>query len=113
MNQIESYIAGTPSIAQRCLRSVYDAVREAAPDADEVIAYGMPTIKQNGLALVSFAAFKAHIGFYPGAAAIKKFAVDLRPYETAKGSVRFPLDKPMPIGLIQRIVHFKVAEAKR
>jgi uncharacterized protein YdhG (YjbR/CyaY superfamily) len=68
----------------------------------------MPSFEENGVTLVSFGAFKAHIGFYAGAAAIRTFAAELRDYTTAKGSVRFPLDQPMPTDLIQRIVRFKL-----
>jgi uncharacterized protein YdhG (YjbR/CyaY superfamily) len=110
MGPIDSYIAQMPDLAQRALRKVRDAVRKAAPDATEAIAYGMPSFKHNGVTLASFGAFKSHIGFYPGAAAIRTFANELRGYETAKGSIRFPLDRPMPVDLIRSIVEFKLEE---
>jgi uncharacterized protein YdhG (YjbR/CyaY superfamily) len=109
MTSIDEYIAQMPQAARSPLRSVREAVSTAAPDARETISYGMPSFEQNGVTLVSFGAFKAHIGFYPGAAAIRTFAAELRDYGTAKGSVRFPLDQPMPIDIIRRIVRYKLA----
>jgi uncharacterized protein YdhG (YjbR/CyaY superfamily) len=109
MTSIDEYIAQMPEAVQRHLRSVREAVGTAAPGARETISYGMPSFEQNGVTLISFGAFKGHIGFYPGAAAIRTFAAELRDYTTAKGSVQFPLDQPMPTDLIQRIVRFKLA----
>jgi uncharacterized protein YdhG (YjbR/CyaY superfamily) len=108
MTSIDEYIAQMPAAVRRPLQSVRDAVRTVVPDAQEALSYGMPSFEQNGVTLVSFGAFKAHIGFYPGAAAIRTFAADLRDYTTAKGSVRFPLDQPMPVDVIQRIVRYKL-----
>jgi uncharacterized protein YdhG (YjbR/CyaY superfamily) len=70
----------------------------------------MPAFEHHEVTLVSFGAFKAHVGFYPGAAAIRTFAPDLQGYETAKGSIRFPLARPMPVDLIRRIVRYKLEE---
>ena len=84
-------------------------VREAAPDAIEKISYQMPTFYLNGN-LVHFAAFKNHIGFYPTPSGISTFDDELDPYKRAKGSVRFPLDKPIPYDLIEKIVRFRVKE---
>jgi uncharacterized protein YdhG (YjbR/CyaY superfamily) len=109
MTSIDEYIGQMPEAVRRPLRSVREAIHTAAPDARETIAYGMPSFEQKGVTLVSFGGFKSHIGFYPGAAAIGTFAAELRDYATAKGSVRFPLDQPMPIDVIQRIVRFKLA----
>lgn len=85
------------------------AIRKAAPGAEEKISYQIPTFTLKGN-LVHFAAFKEHIGFYPTPTAVEKFKNELSVYERAKGSVRFPLDKPIPFALISRIVKFRVKE---
>jgi uncharacterized protein YdhG (YjbR/CyaY superfamily) len=110
MSPIDDYIAKMPRTAQRQLRTIRDTVRAEAPDATETIAYGMPAFKHHGVTLAAFGAFKAHVGFYPGASAIQAFASELHGYETAKGSIRFPLDHPMPVDLIRRIVQYKLEE---
>lgn len=106
---IDEYIAGFPPEVQEALRQIRTTIREAAPDAGEAIRYGIPTfvLKEN---LVHFAAFKEHIGFYPTPSAIRKFEQELSRYPRAKGSVRFPIDKPMPLGLIRKMVAFRVEE---
>ena len=115
---IDEYIAGLPRDVQEILQKIRATIRRAAPDAEETIKYRMPTLTLNGN-LVHFAAFKKHIGFYPAPRGIEAFKDELSAYEGAKGSVRFPLDKPIPFGLISRIVKFRVknnlerAEAKR
>ena len=109
MRSIDEYIAHMPEAVQRPLRSIREAVRAEAPNSRETISYGMPSFEQNGIVLVSFGAFKAHVGFYPGAVAIRTFAAELGDYTTAKGSVRFPLNRPMPIDVIQRIVRYKLS----
>ena len=106
---IDAYIAGFPEDVQKILEQVRAAVREAAPDAQEVIRYAMPTFTLNGN-LIYFAAFKNHIGFYATPTGHEAFKKDLSGYKTGKGSVQFPLDKPIPISLITRIVTFRVAE---
>jgi uncharacterized protein YdhG (YjbR/CyaY superfamily) len=115
---IDEYIARFPRDVQKLLQQVRATIREAAPDAEEAIAYQMPTFRLEGN-LVHFAAFKKHIGFYPTSSGIEKFEDELSAYKGAKGSVQFPLDKPTPLDLIGRIVAFRVkenlerAEAKR
>jgi uncharacterized protein YdhG (YjbR/CyaY superfamily) len=94
------------------LAKIRTTIREAAPDAEEAIKYRMPTFTLNGN-LVHFAAFKNHIGFYPAPRGIEAFKDELSAYEGAKGSVRFPLDKPIPFDLIGRIVEFRVKESSR
>ncbi len=84
-------------------------IREAAPEATEAISYQMPTFKLNGN-LVHFAAFKNHIGFYPAPTGTEAFQKELSPYKGGKGSIRFPLDKPIPYDLVKRIVKFRVKE---
>ena len=106
---IDEYIAGLPADAQKILGKVRVTIQKAAPDAQETINYGIPTFTLNGN-LVHFAAFKSHIGFYPTPSGIAKFKKELSVYEGAKGSVRFPLDKPIPYALITKIVKFRVKE---
>jgi uncharacterized protein YdhG (YjbR/CyaY superfamily) len=91
------------------LESIRTVIKEAAPDAAETISYQMPTFTLQGN-LVHFAAFKKHIGFYPTPIGIEAFKDELSVYEGGKGSVQFPLDKPMPLDLIRRIVEFRVRE---
>lgn len=106
---MDEFIANSPKEAQAALRKMRALVRKAAPGAEETINYGIPTFKLNGN-LVHFAGFKSHIGFYPTPAGIEKFKKELSAYETAKGSVKFPLDQPIPYDLIERIVRFRVKE---
>ena len=106
---IDEYIKSFPPDIQVILEKVRQAIREAAPDAAEAIGYRMPAFKQNGN-LVFFAAFKHHIGFYPAPSGIESFKKELSRYKGAKGSVQFPLDQPMPLNLIKRIVKFRLKE---
>ncbi len=108
-NTIDEYIAGFPQDVQQKLESIRTAIRKAAPDSQETISYGIPTFTLKG-SLVHFAAFKRHIGFYPTPSGIERFKKELSAYEGAKGSVRFPLDKPVPLALIKRIVKFRTKE---
>ena len=94
---------------QRILGTVRDAIRDAAPDAEECIRYGIPTFRFHGN-LVHFAAYRNHIGFYPTPSAIAAFRTELLRYKQAKGSVQFPLNEPIPVDLIRRIVRFRVKE---
>jgi uncharacterized protein YdhG (YjbR/CyaY superfamily) len=106
---IDEYIAGfTPEI-QEILEKIRTTVRTAAPDAEETISYQMPTFRSKGN-LVHFAAFKNHIGFYPTPTGTEEFKKELSAYEGGKGSIRFPLDQPIPYDLISRIVVFRVKE---
>lgn len=106
---IDEYIAGFPPDVQDKLRKLRATIREAAPDAEERIAYQMPTFALHGN-LVHFAAFAHHIGFYPAPTGIEEFDQELAPYKGGKGSVRFPLDQPIPYELVSRIVAFRVRE---
>ena len=106
---IDEYIAGYPADVQDILEKIRMTIRKAAPQAEEIINYGIPTFTLNGN-LVHFAAFKNHIGFYPTPSGIDKFKEELSAYESAKGSVQFPLDQPIPYGLIGKIVKFRVKE---
>ncbi|MEI6060549.1 MAG: DUF1801 domain-containing protein [Bacteroidota bacterium] len=108
-NEIDEYISGFPEETRVLLQQVRLAVRQAAPDAVETIKYAMPSFVLNGN-LVHFAAFKNHIGFYPVPSGIEAFRKELSVFKGGKGSVQFPLDQPMPLGLIRKIVLFRVAE---
>ena len=106
---IDEYIAGFPKEIQKLLEQIRNTIKQAAPEAEEAIKYAMPTYVLNGN-LVHFAAFKNHIGFYPVPSGIEAFKQELSVYKGAKGSVQFPLDKPMPLDLITKIVKFRVEE---
>jgi len=106
---IDEYIATFPADVQKVLQEVRATIKAAAPGAEEKISYKMPTFTLKGN-LVYFAAFKKHIGFYPIPSGIEEFKEELSVYEQGKGSVQFPLDQPMPLDLITRIVKFRVRE---
>ena len=106
---IDSYIAYQLKEIQSILKDLKAAIIEAAPQSEEVISYGMPAFKLYGM-LVYFAGYKKHIGFYPTASGISAFKKELSIYKNAKGSVQFPLDKPLPLDLIKKIVKFRVKE---
>jgi len=106
---IDEYIKTFPRDIQKILETVRQTIKKSALKAQEAISYQIPTFKLNGN-LVHFAAFKNHIGFYPGSKAIKDFQKDLVKYRSSKGAVQFPIDKPMPLSLIQKIVKHRVKE---
>lgn len=107
---VDEYIKTFPKDVQALLEKVRDTILANAPDAVERIAYGMPAYKMNGKPLVYFAGFKNHIGFYATPTGHAEFKKDLSIYKQGKGSVQFPLDKPIPYDLIKRIVVFRVKE---
>lgn len=104
---IDEYIADFPRDVQPLLEKVRAAIRKAAPDAEEAISYQMPTFKLQGN-LIHFAGYNHHIGLYPGSRPIEAFKDELSKYETSKGTVRLPLDTPIPVGLIGKITKFCV-----
>jgi uncharacterized protein YdhG (YjbR/CyaY superfamily) len=106
---MDEYIAGFPKDVQEILEKIRMTIRKAAPDAEEIIKYQIPTFTLKGN-LVHFGAFKKHIGFYPAPSGIEEFKEELSVYEGAKGSIKFPLDKPIPFALISKIVKFRVKE---
>lgn len=106
---IDEYIAQFPKDVQEILQELRAIIRKAAPDAEEAISYQMPTFKLKGN-LVHFAAYKNHIGFYPAPRGIEAFKEELSAYKGGKGSVQFPIDKPLPLDLISKIVHYRVIE---
>ena len=105
----DEYISFHPENVRVQLEKLRQTIRKAAPKAEEVISYQMPAYKLQGM-LVYFAAYKNHIGFYPTGSGIFAFKKELSIYECSKGTVRFPLDKPLPLGLIGKIVKFRVKE---
>lgn len=106
---IDAYIQAFPKDIQKLLAQMRTTIRKAAPDAEETISYAIPTFKLNGN-LVHFAAFKNHIGFYPAPRGIEAFKEELSAYKGAKGTVQLPLDQPLPLDLISRIVRYRVKE---
>jgi uncharacterized protein YdhG (YjbR/CyaY superfamily) len=106
---IDEYLSGYPKHVQRLLTQMRLTIKKAAPKATEKISYGIPTFALEGN-LVHFAAFKNHIGFYPTALAIAAFNKELSSYKCSKGTVQFPLDKPLPLNLVSRMVKFRVKQ---
>lgn len=107
---IDEYIATFPKNVREVLEELRCVIRESAPKAEETISYGIPTFNLNGRHLVHFAAYKNHVGFYPTSSGIKAFKKELSPFKTSKGTVQFPLDKPIPFDLVKKIVKFRVKE---
>lgn len=110
MNEVDRYISTFPPEVQKILQKVRETILKEVPDAKESIGYGIPTYKLNGKNLVHFGGFKNHIGFYPAPSGIEAFKEDFSSYKGAKGSVQFPLNKPMPFDLITRLVKFRLNE---
>ena len=106
---IDQYISTFPEDTQLLLEKLREIIKKAAPKAEEVISYKMPAFKQNGV-LVYFAGYKSHIGFYPTGSGIKAFQEEISKYKNSKGAVQFPLDKPLPVGLITKMVKYRVKE---
>ncbi len=106
---VSEYISFFPKHTQTLLKQVRKVVKDAAPDAVEVISYGMPAYKLDKM-LLYFAAFEKHIGFYPMASAIVEFKEEIAGFKSAKGSIQFPIGKPLPIKLMTKIVKFRVKE---
>lgn len=107
---VDEYIAVAPEAAQEKLQEMRACVRSAAPDATEGLKWGMPALSYKRI-LVTYAGFKQHIGFYPTPSAVEAFAKELSSYNTAKGSIQFPLSKPLPLELIKKITAFRVKES--
>ncbi len=108
---IDEYIEGFKPRIRRVLEELRATIKAAAPEAVERMSYRMPTFDVGGRHLVFFAGYAKHVGFYPMPSAIEAFKHELLPYETAKGTVQFPVDKPLPADLIRRMVEFRVREA--
>lgn len=108
MNNIDEYIETFPKDIQELLGQIRATIMAKTPEAEECISYGMPAFKLYGKPLVYFAAFKKHIGFYATPTGHKEFAEELSKYKQGKGSVQFPLGKPIPFDLITKIVEFRI-----
>ena len=106
---VDEYLSVFPQKTKAKLQAFRKTIKKAAPGAEELISYNMPAFKLQG-ALVYYAAYKGHIGFYPTSSGIKAFKKDLSAYEGSKGTVRFPIDKPIPLNLVSKIVKYRVKE---
>lgn len=111
---IRAYLAAQPPATRAVLRKIRETIRAVAPDAVDSFSYRIPGVKLDGKALVWYAGFRHHASLYPiGDAIRKRFARELEGYETSKGTVRFPLDKPLAVGLVKRLVKARVEEVRR
>ena len=108
---IEEYIDAAPAEVQEKLWQLHDTIKAAAPGATDALKWSMPAYSYQKI-LVTFAVFKKHIGFYPMPSAVKAFGKELKDFKTAEGSIQFPLEKPLPLTLIKKIVNFRVKESK-
>jgi len=109
-HDIDEYIAGFPKHTQKVLEQIRTTVKKAAPDAEETISYAMPAFTLKGRYLLYFAGYKNHIGLYPAPAGNEAFKKELSVYKRGKGTVQFPLDKPLPLSLVTKIVKLRVKE---
>jgi uncharacterized protein YdhG (YjbR/CyaY superfamily) len=110
-NELDNYIEGFPPVVKKQLKEIRAIIKAAAPEAQELMSYGMPAYKLNGM-LVYFAGYKAHIGFYPTPSGIKKFLPKLKAFKCSKAAVQFPIDQPLPKDLIKEIIVFRIKENK-
>lgn len=106
---VDEYIKTFPASVRSILEKVRQTIKQAAPQAEEVISYGIPTFKLNGN-LVHFGGAKNHVGFYPGPGAIEEFKADISNYQSSKGTVQFQLDEPIPYDLIKKITEYRVKQ---
>ena len=107
---INEYVSTLPENAQMAMREIIASIKARVPDAEEHISYNMPAFKVNGGYFIHFSAWKNHIGMYPIPAGNEAFQKQIEPYRSAKSSLNFPLDKPMPIKLIEKVIKFRIAE---
>ena len=113
VKSVEEYLAGVPEPARGTLKKVRSAIRSAAPkDATETISYGMPMFKYKGM-LLGYAAFKNHCSIFPDPAVIEEFKSELKDYPMSRGTIRFPMDKGLPAGLLKKMTKARVAENER
>jgi uncharacterized protein YdhG (YjbR/CyaY superfamily) len=109
IKSVDKYVQGFPKQTKALLIQLRNTIRAVAPQAEEVISYGMPGYKWNGI-LVYFAGYKRHIGFYPGSSGITSFKKEMAAFKVSKGTVQFPLDKPLPLALIKKMIKFRLSE---
>lgn len=109
---VDEYIAGFPDDVQQVLRRIRAAIRDAAPEAEETISYQIPTFKVGGTYLIYFAGFKKHVSVYPAPVEHPDFAEEMKVYGSGRGTARFPLDRPVPLDLITRMVKFRMQDAQ-
>lgn len=107
---INEYVSSLPENAQKAMSEIIATIKAKVPNAEEYISYNMPAFKVNGEYFVHFSAWKNHIGMYPIPAGNEAFQKQIEPYRSAKSSLNFPLDKPMPIKLIEKVIKFRIAE---
>ena len=112
IHTVDEYLSALPKSSKDKIEVLRRTIRQAAPEAEERISYGMPSFQWNGM-LVWYAAFKKHIGFYPKPSAISAFQHKLTRYKTSKGAIQFPIDDPIPEKLVKEIVRFRVKENAR
>jgi uncharacterized protein YdhG (YjbR/CyaY superfamily) len=106
---VDEYLSAFPASTKKILQEVRKTIKQAAPNAEELISYNIPAFKLNGM-LVFYAAYEKHIGFYPTSSGIKVFQDELTNYKTSKGAIQFPIDEPIPRDLITKIVRYRVKE---
>ena len=109
-SEVDDYLAEVPSEARATLEKLRKTIKAVVPGAVEVISYQIPTFKLDGRMLVSYAAFKDHCSFFPGAAPIKAHEDELKSYKTSKGTIRFPTSKPLPATLVKKLVRTRIKE---
>jgi uncharacterized protein YdhG (YjbR/CyaY superfamily) len=107
---IDAYIAAFPAEVQALLEQIRLTIREAAPEAQETISYGMPTFTLNDRYLIYFGAYKKHIGLYPAPSSVAEFQEAVAQYGAGKGTLKFPLDQPLPLALVRKVVQFRITE---
>jgi uncharacterized protein YdhG (YjbR/CyaY superfamily) len=114
MNQVDEYLAGVPEPARSTLNKIRASIRSAVPpEATEAISYGMPAFKYQGRPLVWFAAFSKHCSLYPMKASFTEALGNIKGVEVSKGTIRFPVDKPLPSALVKKLVKARIAESER
>jgi len=109
---IDAYIAWFPPAVREDLEAIRAVIRKAAPDAEEAIRYGIPTFRLDGTNLVHFAAFRDHLSFFPTSSGVAHFNKELSSYTIRKGTIQFPLGRPVPLDLVERITRFRVSEIR-